>query len=160
MLTPNLLTRRFRRKLNDERRTSAPVQKSSGQSDFAFIPFIIHFSDFLTACFDMTSFGEFRVRPRPVRPQKRSHPRAVFVTGNANKLREVKAILAAGDGGIEVTSQAVDGESSGVVWCDPWCAPYKGASVITIRWHLYLHSQTGSPAGVRDESCWPMNAEY
>ena len=34
-----------------------------------------------------------------------------FVTGNANKLKEVKAILAAGDSGIEVTSQAVDGES-------------------------------------------------
>ena len=34
---------------------------------------------------------------------------AVFVTGNAGKLREVKAILAAGDSGIEVTSQAVDG---------------------------------------------------
>nr|KIR50377.1 inosine triphosphate pyrophosphatase [Cryptococcus bacillisporus CA1280] len=32
----------------------------------------------------------------------------VFVTGNANKLREVKAILAAGDSGIEVTSQSVD----------------------------------------------------
>jgi inosine triphosphate pyrophosphatase len=35
----------------------------------------------------------------------------VFVTGNANKLKEVKAILAAGDSGIEVTSQAVDGQS-------------------------------------------------
>lgn len=34
----------------------------------------------------------------------------VFVTGNANKLKEVKAILAAGDSGIEVTNQAVDGE--------------------------------------------------
>jgi len=33
-----------------------------------------------------------------------------FVTGNANKLKEVKAILAAGDSGIEVTSQAVDGK--------------------------------------------------
>jgi inosine triphosphate pyrophosphatase len=33
----------------------------------------------------------------------------VFVTGNANKLKEVKAILAAGGSGIEVTSQAVDG---------------------------------------------------
>ncbi|KAK1924268.1 inosine triphosphate pyrophosphatase-like protein [Papiliotrema laurentii] len=32
----------------------------------------------------------------------------VFVTGNANKLKEVKAILAAGTSGIEVTSQAVD----------------------------------------------------
>jgi inosine triphosphate pyrophosphatase len=35
----------------------------------------------------------------------------VFVTGNANKLKEVKEILAAGDSGIEVTSQAVDGQS-------------------------------------------------
>lgn len=34
----------------------------------------------------------------------------VFVTGNANKLKEVKAILAKGDSGIECTSQAVDGE--------------------------------------------------
>lgn len=33
----------------------------------------------------------------------------VFVTGNANKLKEVKAILATGDSGIECTSQAVDG---------------------------------------------------
>ncbi|WVF71513.1 inosine triphosphate pyrophosphatase [Kwoniella sp. CBS 6097] len=32
----------------------------------------------------------------------------VFVTGNANKLKEVKAILAAGTSGVEVTSQAVD----------------------------------------------------
>ncbi|WVO16161.1 inosine triphosphate pyrophosphatase [Cryptococcus depauperatus] len=32
----------------------------------------------------------------------------VFVTGNANKLREVKAILAAGGSGIGCTSQAVD----------------------------------------------------
>ncbi|BEI86766.1 hypothetical protein CcaverHIS002_0701120 [Cutaneotrichosporon cavernicola] len=32
----------------------------------------------------------------------------VFVTGNANKLKEVKAILATGDSGIEVTNQAVD----------------------------------------------------
>jgi inosine/xanthosine triphosphate pyrophosphatase family protein len=37
---------------------------------------------------------------------------SVFVTGNANKLKEVKAILAAGDSGIEVTSKAVDGESA------------------------------------------------
>jgi hypothetical protein len=37
------------------------------------------------------------------------------VTGNANKLKEVRAILAAGDSGIEVTSQAVDGESAVVV---------------------------------------------
>lgn len=36
----------------------------------------------------------------------------VFVTGNANKLKEVKAILAAGDSGIQVTSQAVDGKFS------------------------------------------------
>jgi hypothetical protein len=35
----------------------------------------------------------------------------VFVTGNANKLKEVKAILAAGDSGIEITSKAVDGKS-------------------------------------------------
>lgn len=35
----------------------------------------------------------------------------VFVTGNANKLKEVKAILAVGDSGIEVTNQAVDGMS-------------------------------------------------
>lgn len=35
---------------------------------------------------------------------------SAFVTGNANKLKEVKAILAAGDSGIEVTSEAVDGE--------------------------------------------------
>ena len=35
----------------------------------------------------------------------------VFVTGNANKLKEVKAILAAGGSGIEVTSQAIDGMS-------------------------------------------------
>lgn len=44
---------------------------------------------------------------------RRAHglTRAVFVTGNANKLKEVKEILAAGDSGIEVTSQAVDGES-------------------------------------------------
>lgn len=33
----------------------------------------------------------------------------VFVTGNANKLKEVKAILAAGTSGIEVTSQSVEG---------------------------------------------------
>ncbi|WVR09759.1 inosine triphosphate pyrophosphatase [Kwoniella sp. DSM 27419] len=32
----------------------------------------------------------------------------VFVTGNANKLREVQAILAAGDSGVTVTSQSVD----------------------------------------------------
>ncbi|KAL7409060.1 putative DNA repair-related protein [Mrakia frigida] len=32
----------------------------------------------------------------------------VFVTGNANKLKEVKAILSAGTSGIEVTSQALD----------------------------------------------------
>jgi inosine triphosphate pyrophosphatase len=37
---------------------------------------------------------------------------SAFVTGNANKLKEVKAILAAGDSGIEVTSEAVDGELS------------------------------------------------
>jgi inosine triphosphate pyrophosphatase len=36
----------------------------------------------------------------------------VFVTGNANKLKEVKAILAVGGSGIEVTSQAVDGQST------------------------------------------------
>jgi hypothetical protein len=35
----------------------------------------------------------------------------VFVTGNANKLKEVKAILAAGTSGIDVTNQGVDGES-------------------------------------------------
>lgn len=33
----------------------------------------------------------------------------VFVTGNANKLKEVKAILAAGTSRIEVTSQSVEG---------------------------------------------------
>ncbi|WWC94202.1 inosine triphosphate pyrophosphatase [Kwoniella sp. B9012] len=32
----------------------------------------------------------------------------VFVTGNANKLKEVQAILASGDSGVSVTSQAVD----------------------------------------------------
>ncbi|ORY33949.1 DNA repair-related protein [Naematelia encephala] len=32
----------------------------------------------------------------------------VFVTGNANKLKEVKAILAAGGSDIQVTSQAID----------------------------------------------------
>ncbi|WWC62025.1 inosine triphosphate pyrophosphatase [Kwoniella dejecticola CBS 10117] len=32
----------------------------------------------------------------------------VFVTGNANKLKEVQAILAAGNGDITVTSQSVD----------------------------------------------------
>ena len=32
----------------------------------------------------------------------------VFVTGNANKLKEVQAILAAGTSGISVTNQAVD----------------------------------------------------
>lgn len=37
----------------------------------------------------------------------------VFVTGNANKLREVKAILAEGGAPIEITAQAVDGECSG-----------------------------------------------
>ena len=38
--------------------------------------------------------------------------KAVFVTGNANKLREVRAILAAGpsESPIEVSAQAVDGE--------------------------------------------------
>jgi hypothetical protein len=36
---------------------------------------------------------------------------SVFVTGNANKLKEVKAILASGEGGVEVTNQAVDGVS-------------------------------------------------
>lgn len=36
----------------------------------------------------------------------------VFVTGNANKLKEVRAILASGSSGIEVTNQAVDGKSS------------------------------------------------
>jgi hypothetical protein len=41
----------------------------------------------------------------------------VFVTGNANKLREVKAILAAGGTGVEVTSQAVDGQFSGSMHC-------------------------------------------
>ncbi len=35
---------------------------------------------------------------------------AVFVTGNANKLREVKAILAAGTSGIEATNQGLDGK--------------------------------------------------
>lgn len=46
----------------------------------------------------------------------------VFVTGNENKLREVKAILAAGGTGVEVTSQAVDGESRcifGLTRCEP-----------------------------------------
>jgi inosine triphosphate pyrophosphatase len=38
--------------------------------------------------------------------------RTVLVTGNANKLKEVKAILAAGDSGIEVTARAVDGKSN------------------------------------------------
>ena len=32
----------------------------------------------------------------------------VFVTGNANKLREVKAILAAGNGELEITNEDVD----------------------------------------------------
>ncbi|WVW83968.1 inosine triphosphate pyrophosphatase [Kwoniella bestiolae CBS 10118] len=32
----------------------------------------------------------------------------VFVTGNANKLKEVQAILASGESGVSVTSQAVD----------------------------------------------------
>jgi hypothetical protein len=41
-----------------------------------------------------------------------AHQLSVFVTGNANKLKEVKAILAAGDSGIEVTSKAVDGKSA------------------------------------------------
>ena len=42
--------------------------------------------------------------------QRLSQP--VFVTGNANKLREVKAILAAdsSESPIEVTAQAVDGK--------------------------------------------------
>ena len=35
----------------------------------------------------------------------------VFVTGNANKLREVQQILAVGDSGIQVTNQALDGGS-------------------------------------------------
>ena len=34
----------------------------------------------------------------------------VFVTGNANKLKEVQAILAAGTSGITATNQAVDRE--------------------------------------------------
>jgi len=38
-------------------------------------------------------------------------PSIVFVTGNANKLREVQQILAVGDSGIQVTNQALDGES-------------------------------------------------
>ncbi len=38
--------------------------------------------------------------------------RSVFVTGNTNKLKEVRAILAAGTSGIDVTNQAVDGEQS------------------------------------------------
>jgi hypothetical protein len=42
----------------------------------------------------------------------KADPLSVFVTGNANKLKEVKAILAAGDSGIEVTSKAVDGKSA------------------------------------------------
>lgn len=45
-------------------------------------------------------------------PQSCADSQAVFVTGNANKLREVKAILDAGGAGIEVTNQAVDGEKS------------------------------------------------
>lgn len=34
----------------------------------------------------------------------------VFVTGNQNKLKEVREILAAGGTGIHVTSKALDGE--------------------------------------------------
>lgn len=40
----------------------------------------------------------------------------MFVTGNANKLREVKAILDAGGAGIEVTNQAVDGKFQRAQW--------------------------------------------
>lgn len=54
----------------------------------------------------MTSFGTLLIRQNPHRQTLKL---SVFVTGNANKLREVKAILAAGDSSIEVTSQAVDG---------------------------------------------------
>lgn len=36
---------------------------------------------------------------------------SVFVTGNQNKLREVKAILQSGGSNIEVTCQGVDGMS-------------------------------------------------
>lgn len=35
----------------------------------------------------------------------------VFVTGNANKLKEVKAILATGETKMEITSRAIDCES-------------------------------------------------
>jgi len=55
----------------------------------------------------MASFGMSAVQT-----SLRSADELVFVTGNANKLKEVKAILAAGTSGIEVTSQAVDGESA------------------------------------------------
>lgn len=44
-------------------------------------------------------------------------PCVVFVTGNANKLREVQQILAVGDSGIQVTNQALDGEYQSSVNC-------------------------------------------
>lgn len=57
----------------------------------------------------MASFGTYKLREGI---ETSADYIIVFVTGNANKLKEVKAILAAGDSGIEVTSKAVDGKSA------------------------------------------------
>ena len=57
----------------------------------------------------MASFGKSALY---LKDRSSADQASVFVTGNANKLKEVKAILAAGDSGIEVTSKAVDGKSS------------------------------------------------
>jgi hypothetical protein len=56
----------------------------------------------------MASFGQSAIHSKE---RNSADQISVFVTGNANKLKEVKAILAAGDSGIEVTSKAVDGKS-------------------------------------------------
>jgi hypothetical protein len=55
----------------------------------------------------MASFGKSALY---LKDRSSADQASVFVTGNANKLKEVKAILAAGDSGIEVTSKAVDGK--------------------------------------------------
>lgn len=70
---------------------------------------------FLLSCYlEHLSFSTIVYPPSPsaihARVWRSQSLTQVFVTGNANKLKEVKAILAKGDSGIECTSQAVDGE--------------------------------------------------
>lgn len=55
----------------------------------------------------VVSFGEYSASVF----QKKVADDSVFVTGNANKLKEVKAILAAGETKMEITSRAIDCKS-------------------------------------------------